>query len=70
MMSVYYLKKDLVIPAGTMLVKGPDKTTYSGSNYVAVIEISKDETAELVVYLDRDTLALLKEEDDDRQNND
>lgn len=56
------LKKDFVIPAGTIFTLGPTKTTYSGGNFVADIAISDDETMQVVVFNDPDTLEMFDHE--------
>jgi len=58
----YVLKEYLVIPAGTVFSKGPQRRKYGGDNYDAIIEISPNETADFTLYLSGpDTLILLEE---------
>lgn len=48
------LKKDIVIPAGTVFETGPNSRDYGGNNFDHLIAIGKDNTATLTVYFESD----------------
>lgn len=48
------LKKDIVIPAGTILTPGPVSRSYGGGNFEHLIPMGKDHTATLTVYFETD----------------
>ena len=48
------LKRDIIIPAGTILKPAPLRTSRSDGHFEHLIAIGKDNTATLTVFLQRD----------------
>ena len=50
-MEQYVVIKDIVIPAGTIMHRAPEQTERYGEHAEACIELSRDDTAYLTVYV-------------------
>ena len=48
------LKKDLIVPAGTLLSEAPEHISMASGHYEYVIGMGRDNTARLIVFLERD----------------